>query len=70
MSDQPDKFDGGISATINVTRPGDIILRHIMLVNGSGRYMRVHVENYGEIPANKPGTGHKAWLFIDELIVE
>jgi len=28
------------------------------------------VKNYGIIPEGKQGAGHKAWTFIDELIIE
>jgi hexosaminidase len=34
------------------------------------RYVRVHVKNYGTIPAGKPGAGEKVWLFVDEIEVE
>jgi len=28
------------------------------------------VKNYGTIPEGKQGAGHKAWTFIDEIIIE
>ncbi|MFM9951127.1 MAG: family 20 glycosylhydrolase, partial [Saprospiraceae bacterium] len=34
------------------------------------RYIRVFVKNYGIIPAGKPGAGHPAWLFVDEIEVQ
>jgi hexosaminidase len=33
------------------------------------RYVKVKVENWGEIPAGNPGAGNKAWLFVDEIEV-
>lgn len=36
----------------------------------SVQYIKVIVENYGMIPEGKQGAGHKAWLFLDEIIVE
>lgn len=30
----------------------------------------ITIPNYGKIPEGKQGAGHKAWLFIDEIIVE
>lgn len=33
------------------------------------RYIRVWVKNFGQIPSGKPGAGHQAWLFLDEVIV-
>ena len=32
--------------------------------------MIITIPNYGKIPEGKQGAGHKAWLFIDEIIVE
>jgi hexosaminidase len=34
------------------------------------RYIKVIAKNYGTIPAGKPGSGEKAWLFADEIEVE
>ena len=28
------------------------------------------IPNYGEIPEGKQGAGHKAWTFIDEIVIE
>lgn len=35
----------------------------------TARYIKVFVKNYGLIPSGKPGAGHKAWLFVDEIKV-
>ena len=34
------------------------------------RYIKLKVVNFGIIPDGKQGAGHKAWLFIDEIIIE
>ncbi len=34
-----------------------------------GRYVRVHAKNLGTIPDWHPAKGRKAWLFVDELLV-
>ncbi|HEX7175683.1 MAG TPA: GH92 family glycosyl hydrolase [Pyrinomonadaceae bacterium] len=34
------------------------------------RYLRVRAYNYGVIPAWHPGAGDRAWVFVDEIIVE
>jgi hypothetical protein len=34
-----------------------------------GRFVKVHASNIGLIPPDKPGAGAKAWLFVDELLV-
>jgi len=36
----------------------------------STRYVRVRAENAGVCPEWHPGVGGKAWLFVDELIIE
>ena len=35
----------------------------------SARFVRVLARNGGPLPAWHPGTGEKAWLFIDEIQV-
>lgn len=34
-----------------------------------GRYVKIQAINIGQIPPDKPAAGSKAWLFIDELLV-
>jgi hexosaminidase len=34
------------------------------------RYIRVYAQNLGLCPAWHPGRGGKAWLFVDEIVVE
>jgi len=36
----------------------------------STRYVKLKIANFGVIPEGKAGAGNKAWLFIDEIIVE
>ena len=31
--------------------------------------IKIQVPNYGIIPEGKQGAGHKAWTFIDEIII-
>ncbi len=33
------------------------------------RYLKFSIANYGEIPTGKQGAGHKAWLFLDEVVI-
>ncbi|HET9055353.1 MAG TPA: family 20 glycosylhydrolase [Chitinophagaceae bacterium] len=33
------------------------------------RFVKVVIKNFGVIPAGKPGGGHNAWLFVDEIEV-
>ncbi len=32
--------------------------------------IKLYIPNYGVIPEGKQGAGHKAWTFIDEIIIE
>jgi len=34
------------------------------------RYLKVHVHRHGIIESGKQGSGHEAWLFVDEIMVE
>jgi len=36
----------------------------------NAKYLKILVPNYGVIPEGKQGAGNKAWIFIDEIIVE
>jgi hexosaminidase len=36
----------------------------------SARFVKVDVENLGKIPDGKPGAGEKAWLFLDEVVIQ
>lgn len=35
-----------------------------------GRYIRVRATNVGRLPAWHPGAGGKAWIFVDEVVVD
>lgn len=45
---------------------GDVLLD---LGGTNTRYLRVHAYNYGVIPSGRQGAGHRAWLFMDEVVV-
>ena len=36
----------------------------------NAKYIKILAPNYGVIPEGKQGAGNKAWIFIDEIIVE
>jgi hexosaminidase len=38
--------------------------------NASYSKIKLIIPNYGVIPEGKQGAGHKAWTFIDEIIIE
>ncbi len=53
-------------------REGGVVLRDLAadLDGVSGRFVRVFARNYGTIPAWHPGRGERAWIFVDEIVVE
>ena len=38
--------------------------------NFKSRYLKIIAKNIGRCPADHPGAGGKAWLFVDEILVE
>lgn len=41
----------------------------ITFTPSTARYIKVIAKNYGIIPDGQPGAGNKAWLFVDEIVV-
>jgi hexosaminidase len=41
-----------------------------LLTPAKARYIKVHIANFGTIPAGNPGADKKAWLFVDEIEVQ
>lgn len=61
----------GKSQSSKVSEGKDKIVQlNLALKNAKGRYLKLEISNYGEIPAGAPGAGSKAWLFVDEIVVE
>jgi hexosaminidase len=56
--------DPALSTVANSTEGNGFIA---VPVNATTRYLKIKVTNYGNIPEGNPGTGNKAWLFIDEI---
>lgn len=42
----------------------------VRVENLDARYIHINIKNYGVIPDGAQGAGHKAWLFVDEIVVE
>jgi hypothetical protein len=40
------------------------------LTQVSGRYVRAHIVNLGTIPAGLHAAGSKAWIFLDEIVID
>jgi hexosaminidase len=60
-------------ATSGFTETNSATGNGVMQLNFSNdynvRYIKIVAKNFGNIPAGKPGAGHKAWLFLDEIEV-
>ena len=49
----------------------EVVIQSVnFLINGNVRFIKLKALNRGICPAWHPGTGNKAWLFADEIIVE
>ena len=46
-----------------------ITRKEMDLKNVKGRYLKIRVNNLGAIPDWHGATGHKPWLFIDEILI-
>jgi alpha-L-fucosidase len=64
------KVVGSQSKTVVETE--DVVVRDLScaLKDVSARYVRVAAKNIGTCPPWHPGAGDKAWLFVDEVVVE
>ena len=38
--------------------------------NVKSRYLKIIAKNIGRCPSGHPGAGGKAWLFVDEILIE
>ena len=59
-----------IASTDNITSDGKIANIELLIDKKSYRYLKINIENYGIIPAERQGGGNKSWLFIDEIIIQ
>ena len=43
----------------------------VLSLNGlKAKFLKFHIYNYGIIPEGAQGSGHGAWLFVDEIVVK
>ena len=57
----------GLTDDFTETKNGNCIMKVELITADPVRYVKVIVKNWGDIPANKPGAGNQAWLFVDEI---
>ncbi len=53
----------------NITSGNKISTVSIALDKIKTRYLKFDITNFGKIPEGAQGSGHKAWLFVDEVVV-
>ncbi len=64
-------FDGNEFQEKNILKSENILVNFKQTFNNKkAKTIRLKIPNYGIIPDGKQGAGHKAWTFIDEIIVE
>ena len=63
-------FDGGPFSTFALNQTNDILqLLKLDFDQIKTNTIILRIPNYGIIPDGKQGAGHKAWTFIDEIII-
>jgi hexosaminidase len=59
-----------ITHDININTQDKIIHKFICEQNTEAQYVKVKAHNIKVCPKGHPGEGGKAWLFVDEVLVE
>ncbi len=63
-------FDAhGLDSKTKIPMSNDILVPLKIELNENSRKIHLKIKNYGIIPEGKQGAGHKAWTFIDEIII-
>ena len=57
------------SLKIDIQATDDLLIPVKFNIPVQARHITLFVPNYGIIPEGKQGAGHKAWTFIDEIVV-
>ncbi len=63
------RFDN-IGDLANGSEEGKMISTLKSTLMKSARYIKVTADNIGVCPPGHPGAGEKAWLFVDEVVIE
>jgi hexosaminidase len=61
--------DAGTTTDVQFNTNNQNAVMALQLNSASARFIKIKLGNYGLIPANNPGAGNKAWLFVDEIEV-
>lgn len=63
------KIDDNNFETFDLPKSDLLLVNKKLNPNKKGRNIRIRITNYGTIAEGQQGAGHKAWTFIDEIIV-
>ena len=63
------KLDNDITLDQQIPNSDELIVNANLKTDSKTRFIKIAVPNYGIIPDGNQGAGHKAWTFIDEIIV-
>lgn len=56
--------------TTNINSVSKICKMSIDMKGVKSQFLKFNFTNYGKIPEGAQGAGHKAWLFVDEVVVK
>ncbi len=69
ISENGEKFQSVVSKN-GIETDGKIAETTIKLDATKGRFLKIKATNFGIIPDGAQGAGNRAWLFLDEVVVE
>ncbi|MCL4124204.1 UNVERIFIED_CONTAM: hypothetical protein GTU68_004228 [Idotea baltica] len=62
-------FDDNETENVLIDKSEDLLVNVQIEKTIKTRFIKIRIPNYGTIQDGKQGAGHKAWTFIDEIIV-
>jgi hexosaminidase len=62
-------YDGNKASNIDIPVSNELLVPIQIMTKRKARIIKLTIPNYGIIPEGRQGAGHKAWTFIDEIIV-
>ena len=63
-------IDGNDFESFDLPKSDLLLVNKKLNSNKKGSVIHLRIPNYGVIPEGKQGAGHKAWTFIDEIIIK
>ena len=63
-------FDNNALEKTVISKSEDLLVNVKIEKTIQARFIKISIPNFGIIEDGKQGAGHKAWTFIDEIIVK